>query len=176
MAAALARALRGGRAGACTQSGALLQAIGGRMPREGGVAPLLPRLGAPSAPAAAAPMARRLLHSVPPPSALEKLRKQYVYIPGPQRFVPCDSKFAVMYLAEWIEEIDRELKWLQPFVMYVAAFGLVFSAVVIAILVHLSQQQKANQKSLTELQAGLRQAKSDNDRLSELCEIEEHSP
>ncbi|TVU49711.1 hypothetical protein EJB05_01037 [Eragrostis curvula] len=158
MSAALLKALRGGRSRASTQL--LLPATGRRMPQQEGVAQLLPRPGAAAPASPPAGLLGRLVHTgrPVPPSSLEALKKKYIFIPGPVRYVPYDSEEALLYLAHRFDKLGYKVQRVQTHLKYLAAVGLVIVAVEVGLLIHSFLETEANKKSLEEFETAVEQA------------------
>ncbi|CAL4898604.1 unnamed protein product [Urochloa decumbens] len=160
MAATLARALRGGRRSGAGSHVLLPQmlGIGRRAPLERAAGPLLPRLGAAGD---VGVTGRRLLSQVPPTSRLDRLKKQYVYIPsGSGRFVPYDSELVIVDLATRLDEIGFQMERIKRHLRYA---GVLFGLPLVMIggrTAHLYHQDKANQKTLDEIEANIGQAEA----------------
>ncbi|TVU49715.1 hypothetical protein EJB05_01042, partial [Eragrostis curvula] len=147
MSAALLKALRGGRSRASTQL--LLPATGRRMPQQEGGRPV-------------------------PPSSLEALKKKYIFIPGPVRYVPYDSEEVILYLAHRHDKLSKKVQRVQTHLKYLAAVGLVIVAVEVGLLIHSCLEQEANKKSLKEFETAVEQAEAGLKELEVLqCQIEQ---
>ncbi|XP_062182678.1 uncharacterized protein LOC133886840 [Phragmites australis] len=156
LATALAKLLRGGRSG--VSSSHLLPAIGRRMP-QGGLAPLLPRLGSSRA-APAAGISRGInTESLP---ELDVMRKTYLHING--SFEPYNSKYIILDLEERMCKIGHHVQlygrhWVYPAV----TAGVVFVMVLTVMVGH--RDQNDNEKTLIKFNQKLAKAQSDVEKL-----------